>query len=320
MTNTTYTISVIIPAYNNAAFLPDCINSVRQQTMPLHEIIIVDDGSRDNTEAVIKTLGDDILYSKQKNQGPASARNHGIQQATGDWIAFLDADDQWVPNKIELQLNCLKKHPELQLIAGDMAETNALSKIETPSMLAHHGQLELFKQLDGQPLTDACASLVQKNFIPTGTVLANKESLIEAGLFPESIRFGEDLALWAQVAARHPITCLPDVLMLRRRHDSNATDSNEDMLKGIVQVMRLLKEKCGDVLQKQGLSANEPLFQACFSLGYWQFQHGQIKQSGQAFREAWALKKNFKTGAYLMLGFLPEMLANKINSRNVSNH
>lgn len=276
----------------------------------MHEIIIVDDGSIDNTVAVVKTLGDDILYIKQQNQGPAAARNRGIQQATGDWIAFLDADDQWTPNKIELQLNCLGKHPELQLIAGDMAETNAQSKIEKPSMLAYHGQRNLFKQLDGAPLEHACASLVQKNFIPTGTVLAKKESLIEAGLFPETIRFGEDLALWAQVAARHPITCLPDVLMLRRRHDSNATDSNEDMLNGIVQVMRLLKDKCGDVLQQQGILANEALAQACFSLGYWQFHHGQIKQSRQAFREAWASKKKLKTGAYLILGFLPERLTN----------
>ena len=176
------------------------------------------------------------------------------------------------------------------------------------------------EQLDGAPLTNACASLVQKNFIPTGTVLAKKESLIEAGLFPETIRFGEDLALWAQVAARYPITCLPDVLMLRRRHDSNATDSNEDMLKGVVQVMRLLKDKCGDILHQQGISPDEALAQACFSLGYWQFHHGHIKQSGQAFKEAWALKKNIKTGAYFILGFLPEWFTNMMNSRNVSNH
>jgi len=310
--NTVHTISVVIPAYNSAAFLPDCINSIRQQTRPVHEIIIVDDGSSDNTEAVVKTLGDDIIYIKQQNQGPAAARNLGIQRATGEWIAFLDADDQWTHNKIEQQLNCLEKHPELQLIAGDMAETNAQSKVEIPSMLAFHGQQDLFKKLDGAPLTNACASLVQKNFIPTGTVLAKKESLIEAGLFPETIRFGEDLALWAQVAARHPITCLPDVLMLRRRHDSNATDSNEDMLKGIVQVMRRLKEECGDALQQQGISACETLARACFSLGYWQFHHGQIKKSRQAFREAWSLKKNFKTCAYIMLEYLPVGLTNKI--------
>ena len=161
MNSTCYTISVVIPAYNSAVFLPDCINSIRQQSVPLHEIIVVDDGSSDNTGAVVKTLGGNIIYIKQENQGPAAARNHGIQQATGDWIAFLDADDQWIPNKIELQLNCLGKHPELQLIAGDMAETNAESIVEIPSMLAHHGQLELFKQLDGAPLKHACASLVQ---------------------------------------------------------------------------------------------------------------------------------------------------------------
>lgn len=297
----TISISVVIPTYNSASFLPDCINSIRNQKIQVDEVIIVDDGSSDDTEMVVHSLGNDIIYIKQPNQGPAAARNHGIRNASGDWIAFLDADDQWTKDKLDLQIKCLEKNPELHLIAGDMAETNKLSEIEIASMLEQHGQLGLFKKLDGKPLKNACASLVEKNFIPTGTVLAKKEVLLEAGLFPEHIRFGEDLALWAQVATKHPITCLPDVLMLRRRHDSNATDATEGMLNGIVQVMRLLKEKCGDIMQQQGVSPRKSLAQASFSLGHWQFHHEQKKASRKAFKVAWQNQKKFKTIVYLLL-------------------
>ncbi|MGD2118980.1 MAG: glycosyltransferase [Chromatiales bacterium] len=304
-------ISVIIPAYNSAAFLPDAVNSIRRQNVAVDEIIIVDDGSVDNTEGVVQRLGGNVHYIKEKNQGPAAARNNGIRQANSEWIAFLDADDQWTDNKLQLQLDCLAKYPQLQLIAGDMAETDANSNIVTASMLQHHGQLAVFEMLGGKPIPDACASLVQKNFIPTGTVLARKQVLLDAGLFPEHIRFGEDLALWAQVAAIAEISCLPQVLMLRRRHDNNATDSTEGMLTGLVQVMSILKEKCGEVLQQQGLSAQASLAQACFDLGYWQFHHKSPMQSREALNLSWANQKSFKTAAYLCIASLPKPLAHR---------
>lgn len=297
-------ISVVIPTYNCAEFLPECLESVRRQNIQVREVIIVDDGSRDDTEAVVKKLGSDIIYIYQENLGPGAARNKGVLRAKSEWIAFVDADDLWTENKLTLQLQAVERYPQLRLIAGDMAETDERANIVTSSMLEHHGQRAFFSQLSGAPLDNACALLIHKNFIPTGTVLAHRESLIDAGLFPNHIRFSEDLALWIQFAAKFAITCIPDVLMLRRRHGTNATGANENMLEGLVQTMTLLDEVCADSLHSQGVSSKERLAQHQFDLGYWRFHHGKKLEAYAEFKNAWKYRKNFKTAAYVVLSGL----------------
>ncbi|HBA66860.1 MAG TPA: hypothetical protein DCZ48_11915, partial [Methylococcaceae bacterium] len=100
-------ISVVIPAYNSAEFIADAVNSILKQTRPITEIIIVDDGSTDNTQQIVEALPGPITYIKQPNQGPSAARNTGIKTANSEWIAFLDADDQWTTDKIDKQLKLL---------------------------------------------------------------------------------------------------------------------------------------------------------------------------------------------------------------------
>src|SRR5262249_13405999 len=94
-------INAEIPTYNCRGYLGDGIRSVLQQTLPLHEVIIVDDGSTDDTRAVVEQFGSNVTYICQRNRGPSGSRNTGIVAATGDWIAFLDHDDLWLPHKNE---------------------------------------------------------------------------------------------------------------------------------------------------------------------------------------------------------------------------
>ncbi|MHC5139531.1 MAG: glycosyltransferase family 2 protein, partial [Planctomycetota bacterium] len=101
------TISAVIPAYNAAKYIARSIDSVLAQTHPVDEIVIVDDGSTDNTAAIIKDYGDKVRYIHQPNAGVSAARNTGIEAATGNWIAFLDADDEWLPEKIKRQVENL---------------------------------------------------------------------------------------------------------------------------------------------------------------------------------------------------------------------
>ncbi|MBV1922382.1 MAG: glycosyltransferase family 2 protein, partial [Pseudomonadales bacterium] len=190
-------ISAIVPTYNNANFIEDAINSILVQSHSVDEIIIVDDGSTDNTAAVIdaitKKTTHKIIYIQQDNQGPSSARNRGIEAASGDWLAFLDADDLWTPEKITLQLEALEREPQLKLIAADMSEIDRLGKLIVESVLAKHQLLKKFQTLAGKPVPMALNALLKKNFIPTGTVLANRAIVIAAGGFNTHIRFGEDL-------------------------------------------------------------------------------------------------------------------------------
>ena len=113
-------ISAVIPAYNAEKYITRAIDSVLGQTRPVDEIIIVDDGSTDNTAEAIKRYGDKIQYIYQENAGVSAARNTGIKAAATDWIAFLDADDEWLPERIQLQVELLKR---IESILGNCAIT-----------------------------------------------------------------------------------------------------------------------------------------------------------------------------------------------------
>ena len=108
MNNRQNSISVIIPVFNRVKLIARCINSVINQTYPVNEIIVVDDGSNDGTYDLIRTYFPQVISIYQENKGVSNARNVGIQAAKGKWIAFLDSDDEWLPNKIEKQISFIK--------------------------------------------------------------------------------------------------------------------------------------------------------------------------------------------------------------------
>jgi glycosyltransferase involved in cell wall biosynthesis len=105
-------VSVVVPTFNRAELIQETIESVLRQTTPAHEIIVVDDGSTDSTCAVVRAYGDRVVLLRHDRRGPAAARNRGLERATGDWIAFLDSDDVWMPTKLEKQLQYLDRHPQ----------------------------------------------------------------------------------------------------------------------------------------------------------------------------------------------------------------
>ena len=306
-------ISAIIPTYNNAAFIKDAVLSIQQQSVPVTEIIIVDDGSTDNTAQVIQSLKGNIHYIRQQNQGPSAARNTGIKAAKGDLIAFLDADDQWTTDKLQKQLKALQNSPELKLIAGDMSEIDLSNQVLVASVLNKHHFLEKFVTLNGKPIANAFSELLRKNFIPTGTVLIKKDALLEAGLFNENIRYGEDLELWAKIASKHPITCLPDILMLRRQHSSNSTQSTEPMLIDLVKVMESLKSyTCKQHIQSY--NPDQYIADALNNLGYWYFNNHQLLPAQTLFRRSLKTRPTRKALLYLIICFLPNRLAARLRS------
>lgn len=292
-------ISAVIPAYNSAAFIAEAITSIQIQSYPVYEIIVVDDGSNDDTLAVVQGLSGNILYYKQVNRGPAAARNLGIKMASGQWIAFLDADDQWMPDKIKKQLSTLARYPELHLIAGDMAEIDESHTVLTPSVLAKHRFLTGYKQDQGRPIANALVKLLAKNFIPTGTVLVRRETLLAVGLFNETIHYGEDLELWAKISAYYPISCLPEILMLRRLHGHNATNAAASMLADSVNVMKALRQDISLPLQQHGLNPDRLVADAYAAVAYWHFNLKEYRKARQA---AFASLRERPTGRALVYG------------------
>jgi glycosyltransferase involved in cell wall biosynthesis len=318
-------ISAVIPAYNCAAFIEEAIDSILRQSQPIDEIIIVDDGSTDNTEELVRSMANNtanptIVYTKQDNEGPSSARNRGIEIAKGDWIAFLDADDRWTPNKIALQMAALEKEPTLQLIAGDMTETDQQGAILVESVLAKHDLLDKFQTLAGRPIPNVLTALLNKNFIPTGTVLVKRAVLQDVGGFNPHIRFGEDLELWAKIACHHPITCLPEVLMYRRQHGGNATQSTVPMLEDLVKVMRSITVYGSEQLMQQGAYPNTLVASAFADLAYWHFSQCNYRLARKIFTLSIKEHPNKRAFFYAMICLLPTALIDRAKTLKQRNH
>lgn len=113
-------ISVILPAYNAGKYIGEALQSIINQTVPVHEIIVVDDGSTDHTKEVVSNFP--VRYIYQTNKGTAAALNTGIEQSSGDYLAFLDADDIWMPQRLYLQLQAFEKDPSLDMVFGFMQQ------------------------------------------------------------------------------------------------------------------------------------------------------------------------------------------------------
>lgn len=168
-------ISVIIPVHNAAEFLTDAIASVRAQAYSPLEIIVVDDGSTDQTAQVVQTLGGGIHYLYQQNQGPAAARNAGVAAAQGELITFLDADDLWPADKLAQQLPALAAAPEAVLVWG-------------------HTEIRPYKTIT------AAIPPIEPNWMPLlGSILCRKEVFQQVGLFEPTLRYGEDVDWFIRV-------------------------------------------------------------------------------------------------------------------------
>lgn len=307
-------ISVIIPAYNAEAFIAGAIESIRCQDVAVDKILVVDDGSRDHTAEVVASLGQGITLLRQENSGPSAARNLGLAHARGDLIAFLDADDRWTPDKLGVQLAALERHPELGLVASDMAEVDSEGNLLVPSVLDKHGLLGEFQALDGAPVPRAVAKLVEKNFIPTGTVLARRAVFEAAGGFKNHIRYGEDLELWARIAARYPIACLAQVHLLRTQHANNTTKSTGPMLRDLVEVMRSLSSECRDALIEQHTPPARPLAKAWGDLGYWCFDNYEMSEARKAMFSSFKCAPSTRAMVYGLASCLPKSLVQAARS------
>src|SRR5216684_3041492 len=173
------TVSAIIPAYNAEATLARAIDCCLAQTHPLYEIIVVDDGSTDGTADIARRYAEPVRLERKKNGGPSSARNHGARVAQGDWLAFLDADDRWLPTKIEKQLT--------------LAESDDVAVV--------HTRIKSVPPQSPPPLEVTFAHLWEANRVGTSTVLMRRSVFERLGGFNKLCDPVEDYNLWLRVAA-----------------------------------------------------------------------------------------------------------------------
>jgi len=226
----TPSVSVIIPAYNAAPFLAQCLRSVLGQTRPPDEVIVVDDGSVDATPEVAKSFGQSIRYFRQPSGGSSSARNLGLSHATGSLIAFQDADDVWIPEKLALQVELLNRHPEYGMVYSDLSEVSETLQVLQGSKFASEG----IRPHEGWVFKFRMAA----DFIFPSTVIVRREVFDQVGNFKESMRFQQDMDFFNRVTYRFPVGLVPAVTVLRRRHGSNMTNNyNEGSLRYRVKIL-----------------------------------------------------------------------------------
>lgn len=202
-------VSVIIPTYNSAQYLDAAVKSVLEQTFTDYEILIIDDGSTDKTEEVIKQFGDSVRYIRQKNQGVSVARNLGIKESVGKYVAFLDADDVWLPAKLEKQILALEKahdskvcYTEYISVSDDMKPTE-LKRLRT----------------NGSVLNDL---LLRGNVVgPPSALMCERVLFEKLGGFDSNLSLCADWEMWFRLSLATDLFFLKEPLVKYRLHDSN---------------------------------------------------------------------------------------------------
>ena len=221
------TVSVIMPAYNVEAFIVQALESACNQTISDIEIIVVDDGSEDNTARIVKAFDDHrISMIHKENGGCASARNAGIHVAKGNFISFLDADDYWLPNKLERELESFYRQPHVDLIFSLSFVINEEGK-------------ELGVLKSGTFRSFSFKDLFIENPVGNGSsVLIRKRALDQAGPFDESLPASSDCDMWLRIAKLRTdnFVCLPEPLTYYRRRHSQTTGDWARMQKSIAVV------------------------------------------------------------------------------------
>ncbi|MCK6480548.1 MAG: glycosyltransferase [Planctomycetes bacterium] len=219
-------VTAVTPAYNRARYLPACIESVLAQGFPGLEHVIVDDGSTDGTPEVVGPYLDRVRYERRENRGQSAAWNRCLELARGEYVAFLDSDDAWLPGKLARQIPMLDADPGAGML---YAAVRYIDADGNPSPVRPSRR--------PTPSGDILPELLLHNVMDTGGVIVRRRLLLEAGGFDPSIREGNDWDMWLRVALRHRVLFDPVPSALMRRHDDQMIADQGRMAEGLLRVM-----------------------------------------------------------------------------------
>ena len=233
-----FDVSVIIPTRNRAGLIGEAIESALAQTVLPVEVIVIDDGSSDNTCEVVGKYGDQVLYIRREGQGEPTASNTGIRAARGRYVARLDDDDLWLPDKLEAQSAALRRVPDAALVFGRMESFRPDGSIHEVWPDAELPGCEpVPPAVDDEDAVYLCGpqfvrTLLRRDLIPHSSVLVRRDVLVESGGYDEALPYCDDWDLWIRIAlAGHRIVYVSRTLYRYRLHGGNMSRR-----------MRILKE------------------------------------------------------------------------------
>lgn len=307
-------ISVIIPTFNRAELLRQALESVVAQSHKTLQVIVVDDGSTDHTSEVLAEFGDRVLAIQLAHGGISAARNAGINAATGEYIAFLDSDDLWVPNKIEAHLAFALNHPDLAITYTDAVQFTGAGH-EKNSFVDNFPDLK-------EPAELFCTMITRFSIPLTSTTMVRTDFLKKTGLrFPVDIGIGEDLSLFLSILVEGgKFGYLAEKLTMRRMHESNVSANHRkrfEQRKLLYTKMLRISSDRYSAEQKQALRLG--LQDARYRVGECLWKDFELREARREFSHAVSLDRRGLTAiAYALLTFLPkEVIARLRNMKDL---
>ncbi len=301
--NTPPLVSVIIPAFNAQSLIADTLDSILAQTYRNLEIIVVDDGSTDNTAAIVRGYRERVRYYYQENSGGCAVpRNTGIKYSSGDFLCFMDADDLMAPDRVTRQIEFMKRYPEVGVVFCDYRNFNE----QGPYRDSHFQTCpRLWSQLRNQgelTINNPCALLAQENFGCAGSCLIRRDILKIVSAFEPSLKACEDFHFYFQAARYVRMGVINEVGMMRRLHGNNMSGNPIKMLTERIRSRTLLRDGEQDTMVRSYLTRYIADCQS--SLGRYYAEHGKhasaLQKEWQALSCDFSLDRLLSSGKNIM--------------------
>jgi len=290
-------VAIILPCYNVEACLPRALDSVLAQTYTDFHTYAVDDGSLDGTARVLAAYRARCSFVSQPHAGPGAARNRAIQMSDSPFVAFLDADDEWLPEKLQRQIPRLKEDPDLGLVC---------------SLCWLSGSGKQSRSNSGVPGMSASGRLFQNLardcFVFTPTVVVRRRCLEDVGLFNEALAVSEDFNLWLRIASRWKIAVLPELLAINHRRAGSLSEAiaPEERLRNGVESLKDVESRCQGLSPAERRALHHTLAQRIYFYGSFLLTTGEVDASRRKLRSVLTLRPlHWRALVKLVLTFLP---------------
>ena len=262
-------ISVVIPTYNRVTFLKDAIDSVLAQTFLDFELIVVDDGSTDETPKLLSSYNNKVRVITQTNQGPSAARNRGIETAKGEWIAFLDSDDVWKPDKLKKQVQFITDNPDTKICQTEEVWIRSGKRVNPKKKHEMHSGW----------IYEKCLPLC---IVSPSSVMIHQDVFEKAGLFDETMLACEDYDLWLRVTPHYPVFLVREQLIVKQGgHDDQQSRTIESL--DCLRIKAMVKSlESGGLSESQYDAALLELNKKCLVYGNGCIKRGK-KEEGEKY-------------------------------------
>ncbi len=279
-------ISVVIPIYNMSAFIDKTLESVLRQEYPAHEIIVVDDGSTDDTPVILEKYSGIIRSRRTLNSGPSASRNIGIEMATGDYIAFLDADDRWFRDRLKILAQYIEQYPNIGLFACNYAvryEAFGRRLMKHLSCLTNRQHIPL-----NIPIQQPYSWLLDENFVGTASAVTVKKDIAQkAGLFDTAHTLAEDLDFYLRMAMISEFILIDKVLFYKYNHPESLSHYKIPLYLGHRNVLSEISVSQKEYQREHNLvqRCQAALATTNYTLGNIYFENRQLLEAFDCYRQ-----------------------------------